>query len=143
MNSDSVIGNYSFKYMSSNESISADVNATWNFYLNKKSGTSIKACLFNHFLYFVPNNIVMSSAQTCSVSSHTSDTCTAVAPSSASSMTGIISAYSDQSPINWHETISITKTCHYHMATWTALWLPVLLIICSVVCGAIESRRGN
>ena len=168
VSSDSVIGNYSVTYMSSNESISADFSATWNFYLNEKSGASIKACLFeddltesttidlyeydssgptllhafditayscygdlwripignisgkpgkyllllfthsidpvqvyveielNRFLYFVPNNIVMSSAQTCSVSSHTSDTCTAVAPSSAGSMTGIISAYSHQ-----------------------------------------------
>ena len=56
-------------------------------------------------------------------------------------MTGIISAYSDQSPINWHETISITKTCHYHMTTWTVLWLPVLLInvaLFSVLYGAIQ-----
>ena len=216
VNSDFVIGNHSVTYMSSNESISADLNATWNFYLNEKSGASIKTCLFeddlnvsttidlyeydssgptllhaynitdyscygdlwqipignisgkpgkyllllfthsidpvqvhveielNRFLYFVPNNIVMSSTQTCSVSSHTSDTCIAVAPSSAGSMTGIISASSDQSPINWHETISITKTCHYHMATWTVLWLPVLLInvaIFSVVCGAIQRTQ--
>ena len=38
VNSDSVIGNYSVTYMSSNESISAVFSATWNFYLNVKSG---------------------------------------------------------------------------------------------------------
>ena len=46
VNSDLVIGNHSVTYMSSNESISADLNATWNFYLNEKSRASIRACLF-------------------------------------------------------------------------------------------------
>ena len=38
VNSDSVIGYYSVTYMSSNKSISAVFSATWNFYLNEKSG---------------------------------------------------------------------------------------------------------
>ena len=98
----------------------------------------------NRFLYFVPHTIMISSSQSCSVNSHTSDTCTASAPSSAGSMTGIISAHSDQSTINWHETLSITKICHYHMAYWTALWLPVFLInvtIFFVVFGAIQMMQ--
>lgn len=215
VDSESVVGNHSVTYIHSNDSISTDFYATWNFYLNEKSDASIKACLleddlmestilfelyqydsvstnpnrlndhvitdtcygdlwqvpvgnisrkagkylvvlstdsidpinthveieFNRFLYFVPHNIMISSAQACSMSSHTSDTCTAAVPSSAGSMTGIILAHSDQSIINWHETLSITKTCQYHMAYWTALWLPVLLInvaIFLVVCGAVQ-----
>lgn len=96
----------------------------------------------NRFLYFMPHNI--SSAQTCSVSFHTSDTCTASAPTSTGSMTGLISVHTDQSPINWHETLSVTQTCQYHMAYWTALWLPVLLInviIFSVVFGVIHTKQ--
>ena len=94
----------------------------------------------NRYLYIVPHNI--SSAQTCSVSFHTSDTCTAAAPSSTGSMTGIISVHSDQSAINWHETLSVKKACHYDMANWTALWLPVLLInviIFSIVSVVIQT----
>ena len=94
------------------------------------------------YLYTVPHNI--SSAQTCSVSSHTSDTCTAAAPSSTGSMTGIISVHSDQSTINWHKTLSVKKACRYDMANWTALWLPVLLInvvIFSIVVGVIQTMK--
>ena len=96
----------------------------------------------NRYLYTVPHNI--SSAQTCSVSFHTSDTCTAAAPSSTGSMTGVISVHSDQSAINWHKTLSIKKSCSYDMANWTALWLPVLLInvvIFSIICGIIQMRK--
>ena len=212
-NSESVAGNHSITYISSNESVRSSVNAMWNFYLNEKSTASMKACLFendpientmldlykydtfstnrlrsydisdscygvllplpigkrsgkagkysivlstkstnsmnvyveiklNRFVYSIDH--VVSSAQICSVSSHTSDTCTAIAPGSAGSMTGLISAYSDQTTIDWHETLSITKTCHYHMATWTALWLPVLLIniaIFSIVYGAVHIAK--
>jgi hypothetical protein len=97
----------------------------------------------NRYLYFVPHNI--SNAQTCSVSSHTSDTCTAAAPSSTGSMTGIISVHSDQSSIiNWHETLSVKKTSSYNMANWTALWLPVLLVnvaVFLVICGVIQTMK--
>ena len=96
----------------------------------------------NRYLYTVPHNI--SSAQTCSVSSHTSDTCTAAAPSSTGSMTGIISVHSDQTTINWHKTLSVKKACHYDVANWTALWLPVLLInvvIFSIIVGVIQTMK--
>lgn len=67
----------------------------------------------------------------CSISSKTIDTCVATAPSRAGSVTGLItvhSEYNNQSLINWQETLSITKTCEYHWATWTALWLPLFLL---------------
>ena len=74
----------------------------------------------------------------CSISSHTQDTCTVSSSLIAGRMTGLIVVKSDQSSVNWHETISITNACTYHWSTWTALWLPVLIInaiCCTCVCG--------
>ena len=104
--------------------------------------------LLDRYEYSIESDIDVDSKQMCSTSSHTKETCTISAPSTAGSMSGLIvvESESDQSAINWHETLSIKKTCKYHWTTWTALWLPVFLInvICfSVVCGGFLIAKNK
>lgn len=82
----------------------------------------------NRYEYFISDNLNSTTHSMCTVSSHTQDSCAASTPGTYGSITGLILVHSDLLEIDWHETISITKSCKYRWATWTAIWLPVLVL---------------
>lgn len=82
----------------------------------------------DRYEYFISEAHNSTTHTMCTISSHTQDSCTTATQDTYGSITGLISVHSDQLEIDWHETISITKACNYRWATWTAIWLPVLVL---------------
>ena len=89
---------------------------------------------------YSPNYTNASKVNSCTINSHSIDTCTAYLQKSVSgSSTALIVVTSDlDKPLyEWQETIIVTTSYNHRADTWTIVWLPVFvinIIVLSIVC---------